>query len=98
MFPIITPDELVEEAKRLRKHKEATGILTAIAALSEIYSSYPGQDESEKVKRCIAALRPPYGIRYVLLFGDSDMMPVRHTKTDRNNKNAADTAFYSADL
>ena len=98
MLLIITPNDFVEEAKRLRQHKEETGILTTIATLSQIYSTYPGQDEAEKVKRCIAALCAPNGIRYVLLFGDSDLMPVRYTKTDRKHKDAADTAFYATDL
>ena len=59
MLPIITPDDFVEEAQRSRKHKEQTGILTTIAALSEIHSSYPGHDEVKKVKRRIAALSTP---------------------------------------
>jgi hypothetical protein len=98
MLLIITPDAFVDEANRLRRHKEETGMLTTITSLSQIYLSYPGPDEAEKVKRCIAALHAPYGIRYVLLFGDSDVMPVRYTKTDRRSDHAADTAFYATDL
>ena len=98
MLLIITPDAFLQEAVRLKEHKENTGVLTTVVPLSTVYKSYSGRDEAEKVKRCIAALHAPNGIRYVLLLGDSDMMPVRYTKTDRRSDDAADTAFYATDL
>jgi hypothetical protein len=98
MLLIVTPDDFLTEARRLATHKEETGILTTVRSLGDIDSTYPGKDDAEKVKRCIEALRAPNGLRYVLLFGDSDVMPVRYTKTDRKQAAAADTAFYPTDL
>jgi hypothetical protein len=98
MLLIIAPDSFLSAAKRLKEHKERTGVLTTVVSLSAVYGDYQGRDEAEKVKRCIAALQRSKSIRYVLLMGDSDIMPVRYTKTDRGDEKACDTAFYATDL
>jgi hypothetical protein len=73
-------------------------MLTRVITLDDVYRIYPGRDEAEKVKQCIAHFHKDTGIGFVLLMGDSDKFPVRFTKTDRKYAAAFDTAFYPTDL
>ena len=73
-------------------------MLTTVITLEKVYQDYSGTDEAEKVKCCIHQRVHEQGIRYVLLMGDSDILPVRFTKTDRKDAASKDTAFYATDL
>lgn len=92
---IIAPDEFVDELTSLKQFKDATGRPTLLVGLSYIYQNFSGADEPEQVKRCIAHYEQSYGVRYVLLAGDSDKFPVRYCKaynTEWGNK------YYPSDL
>ena len=95
---ILTPTHLKEELEPLKRHKEATGITTLILSLDSLYEVFPGRDEAEKVKRCIAHYHQNEGIGHVMLVGDSDVFPVRYTTTDRVCEEAFNTAFCPTDL
>jgi hypothetical protein len=75
---IITPEEFREEADRLRKFKSQTKRPTLLLTLDYIYSNFVGVDEAEQVKKAIAHYEDLYGIKYVLLLGDCDQVPVRY--------------------
>ncbi len=98
MLLIITPIQFVSPLHFLKLHKERTGTPTTIVTLDVVYQEYAGRDEAEKVKQCIALFHQKQGIRYVLLAGDSDVFPVRYTKTDREDGKAFNSAFYPTDL
>lgn len=98
MLLIITPSQFTSVLDALKVHKEKHSMLTTIIALEKIYQDYSGTDEAEKVKRCIHQRVHEQGIRFVLLIGDSDVFPVRFTKTDRKHAASKDTAFYATDL
>jgi hypothetical protein len=98
MLLIITPTKFLSAVYPLQKHKEQTGILTKIVTLEYVNTNYTQKDPAERVKRCIADLYQKEGHRFVLLVGDSDIFPVRYTKTDRANPDACNTAFYPTDL
>jgi parallel beta-helix repeat protein len=76
---IIAPDEFIDELKLLKDFKDATGRPTILLSLSEIYSnpSCTGVDAPEKIKKCIAHYEKSTGIKYVMLVGDVDKLPVR---------------------
>ncbi len=95
---IVTPQEFVQELEPLREHKTRTGIRAHVVALESIFKDFPGADEAEKVKRCLAQYKTKNGIQYAMLIGDSERFPVRYTTTDRGTPAAHNYAFYSADL
>ena len=66
---IITPPEFKDEAERLAEHKNNLGVSTFVKTTDEIYASYSGRDEPEKIKYFIKDAIEQYGIKYVLLFG-----------------------------
>ena len=66
---IITPQQFNSQALRLAEHKNRHGVETIVKTTDEIYSSYSGRDEAEKIKYAIKDAIEKYGIKYVLLFG-----------------------------
>jgi hypothetical protein len=77
---IIAPDEFMPALAPLETHKEATGIDTVRLSLESIYANYwfsRGVDEPEQIKLAIEHYHRDHGVRYVMLVGDSDKLPVR---------------------
>jgi hypothetical protein len=70
----------------------------AFAALEDILRGEPGADDAEKLKRYLFDLHSLRGLRYALLAGDADVLPVRYMCLDRVTKEAFDYAFYPSDL
>lgn len=71
-----------------------TELVTLEAALAE----GEGADDAERLKRHLYARWRRGGLRYVLLVGDADVMPVRYMVLDRNTEPAFNYAFYPSDL
>jgi hypothetical protein len=95
---IITPQEFVESVRPLADHKNRTGIATKIISLEHIYQAYPGRDEAEKVKHCLALFQPNNYVRYAMLVGDVDRFPVRFTKWWLDRGPEFHTIFVPGDL
>lgn len=95
---IVTPQAFAAQLEPLRTHKVRTGIRTLIVTLESVLQGFPGIDEAEKVKRCLAKYKTDHGLQYAMLVGDAEHFPVRYTTTDRGTPAAHDYAFYSADL
>ena len=74
---IVAPDEFIDELKPLKRFKDASARPTLLLSLTQVYESFPGVDEPEKVKRCIAHYEATNGMDYVMLVGDVDKFPVR---------------------
>ncbi len=95
---ILTPQEFLEVLTPLEAHKNGTGLATRIVTLETIKAAYPGRDEAEGVKRCLADYYSRHRLKYAMLVGDCDKFPVRYTCTDRTDPRACNTAFYPANL
>lgn len=74
---IIAPDDFMDEVQPLKRFKDASGRPTILRSLTQIYSSFPGADQAEKVKYAIEHYTSVYGIQYVMLVGDIDRFPAR---------------------
>jgi hypothetical protein len=71
---------------------------TQLFTLETILPTQAGADDPEKLKRFLFTRWRDHGLRYVLLVGDADLMPVRFMALDRVTPAAFDTAFYPSDL
>jgi len=60
--------------------------------------AHDGADEAERLKRALYVRLREHGMRYVLLVGDADRLPVRYMMLDRVHESAFDVAFYASDL
>ena len=73
---IICPDGWEKILEKLKEHKEKHGIKTIIFSLKDLEGK-EGRDEAEKIKYFIKEAIEKYGIKYVLLVGSIDKMPIR---------------------
>lgn len=77
-YLIITADSLKEVYTELVNWKKFKGIDPTIKTIEEINASYQGVTLQEKIKRCIYEIFDRYGLRYVLLGGDVDIIPTQN--------------------
>ncbi len=89
-----------------RFHKVMEGYLayrqaqrpTEWASLESVLKDSPGVDDPERLKRWLYRAWRERRVRYVLLVGDADIVPVRYMVLDRVTPSAFDYAFYPSDL
>lgn len=62
----------------LLSHHESNGLTTKILTVEEIENSYEGVDRQEKIRNAIKDHYNNDGTEYVLLAGDSDIIPPRY--------------------
>ena len=97
---IITPELFEDELEPLEQFKDATGRPTEIVTLEDIYLSYGGADKAEQIKNCIAAYEAAHNIKYVMLVGDVDKLPIRYFLVQTNNDTGSKVnwfAYYMTD-
>ncbi|MCJ7572524.1 MAG: C25 family cysteine peptidase [Candidatus Thermoplasmatota archaeon] len=83
---IIAPKNFENELKPLVNHKNSYGIKTKLVSLSDVYDEtfWLGRDQAEKVKYFIKNSIENWGIKYVLLVGSFNKMPVRYVYNDES--------------
>ena len=100
---IITPDDLSNFFVPLVQHKQQHGIMSKIIPLDDIYSGVffqvEGRDNAEKIKYFIKNSIEQWNVKYVMLVGGKDMMPVRYTTvTSASEPSTIITDLYYADI
>lgn len=77
-YLIVTNDEMSNSFERLADWKTARGIPARVVTLSWILSRYTvGVDEQEKIRAFLRDAYERWGTRWVLLGGDSGILPTR---------------------
>ena len=77
-FLIVTNDEMADEFQRLADHKTAQGLNALVATREEIAANFRnGADIQETVRMFIRDAYEKWGTEYVLLGGDTDVLPAR---------------------
>ncbi len=94
---IVAPERFHELLNDFARHKQAI-LPTDLVSLEQILRDSPGTDDPERLKRYIYQQWRDHQLRYILLVGDADVMPVRYMVLDRVTKPAYDYAFYPSDL
>jgi hypothetical protein len=77
-YLIITSDELVPAFQKLADWKTASGVPAAVRTLSFIREQYPAAvDDPERIRMFIRDAYGRWGTRWVLLGGDTELIPPR---------------------
>jgi len=76
---IITPNIFISKLQPLVEHKNNYGISTNLKTVEGIYNEYEGRDNPEKIKYFIKDAIEQWNIKYVLLVGNMDLIPMRKT-------------------
>ncbi|MEK7867514.1 MAG: C25 family cysteine peptidase [Planctomycetota bacterium] len=92
---IVAPKEFCGALEEFVEFKRAR-LETTLVAIEDVGAE--GTDEPERLKRFLHDAWRHRGLRYVLLVGDADVLPVRYMVLDRCTEPAFDYAFYPSDL
>jgi len=76
---IVSPDIFTSELQSLIDHKNNHGLSTDLKTVEDIYNEYDGRDNPEKIKYFIKDAIETWNIKYVLLVGDTSLVPMRTT-------------------
>ncbi len=94
---IVAPDRFQRDLTQFRAYRVAQRP-TELVSLQSILKSTQGVDDPERLKRWLYKAWKDRNVRYVLLVGDADLLPVRYMVLDRVTPAAFDYAFYPSDL
>ncbi|RLG64719.1 hypothetical protein DRN89_02440, partial [archaeon] len=76
-YLIITREDFVSALQPLIEEKESHGLKVKTLTIESILSNYNGSDVPEKIRNAIKDYYDRYGIEWVLLAGDDDIIPAR---------------------
>ncbi|MCD6221042.1 hypothetical protein J7K25_02645 [bacterium] len=76
-YIIITNSTLASYFQPLIDHKIKRGLRARIVTTDDIYANYPGIDRQEQIRNFIKDAYTNWGIDYVLLGGDTEIIPKR---------------------
>jgi hypothetical protein len=102
-YLIITGSGLENAVDLLVQWKQSIGFSVSTVTTSWISSNYSGSDLSQKIRNFLIDKYIPWGIQYVLLAGDINIIPMRHCYPDPSNHGTDEdycppTDYYYADL
>ncbi|MBD3343804.1 MAG: hypothetical protein GF401_01925 [Chitinivibrionales bacterium] len=82
-YIIITADDegFLEQADRLAEWKRQKGLKTLVATVDSIENVVEGFDRAHKIRNFLKHAWEEWGIVWVLLLGDYDIIPARHVST-----------------
>jgi hypothetical protein len=98
-YLIVCPDGLAAAFEPLAAWKTMKGVRAGIVTLDDICSdpAYSGADAAAEVRNCIAALHAERGVTWVLLGGDTGLVPARNAYDPVFNQGIPCDLYY-ADL
>src|SRR5262245_3761041 len=76
-YVIVTSDALVPQFQRLADWKTQAGIPAVVRSMTTIRQEYPGTDDADRVRRFIRDAYSSWGTKWVLLGGDTPIIPTR---------------------
>ncbi|MBD3368328.1 MAG: T9SS type A sorting domain-containing protein [Candidatus Eisenbacteria bacterium] len=76
-YLIITGGSYASTFQELADWKTMKGVPAEVVTTSDIYATYPGVDNQEKIRNCIIDYYQNDGTIYVLLAGDTNVVPTR---------------------
>jgi hypothetical protein len=97
-YIIITSSSLEHSLEFFKNWKELIGFNVEIVTVSWITSNYEGRDTAEQIRNFLIDVYGRWEITYVLLAGDSSIIPMRYTYQPVSSEKAIPTDFYYADL
>ncbi|HEX9794189.1 MAG TPA: C25 family cysteine peptidase [Planctomycetota bacterium] len=94
----VAPRQWTTALEPLREFRAGEMRAEVVALEDLLAATAEGADAAERLKRYLYGRWQHDGLRYLLLVGDVDVMPVRFMTLDRNTTAAFDYAFYASDL
>src|SRR5437870_1297264 len=80
-YVIITDETMQPQFQRLADWKTESGVPAAVRTMTFIRQQYAGADDAERIRTFIRDAYTRWGTKWVLLGGDTDVIPVRFGTT-----------------
>jgi hypothetical protein len=101
-YVIIINESVASAVTNLKQWKETVGYQVNIVNTSDIYLTYTGEDKPEKIRNFLIDKYAEWGIKYVLIIGSHNSLPMRYCYPDPQNHDGGNwkipTDHYYADL
>ena len=97
-YLVITTPELFAAAQPLVTFRQSQGLITAFADINQIMTTSSGINPVEKLRNhlILEYVTAPY--TYLLLIGDTDLIPIAHLTPEPNGNETVPSDFYYSDL
>lgn len=86
-YVVITTEALASAVSPLVVWKQSIGYSVNVVTTTWIEANYSGADLQERIRNFLIDKYAEWGIEYVLLAGDIDVLPMRHCFPDPSNHN-----------
>jgi len=94
-YVIVTSDELAPQFQRLADWKTQEGVPAVVRTLTFVRQQYPfGADDADRIRQFIRDAYSRWGTKWVLLGGDTDVIPTRYAFTTFYGGEAIATDLY----
>ncbi len=98
-YLVVTNEALAPEFDDLLEYRQERGLRTALRTKEWVVRNYPGRDTPEKIRNMIIDYFQNRGLSYVLLAGDTAVVPVRRIRVRVGNETGdIPTDLYYGDL
>ena len=102
-YVFIADESVISTLMNFKQWKETVGYNVKIVNTSYIYTNYEGEDKPEQIRNFLIDKYAEWGIKYVLLVGSHNSIPMRYCYPDptvhEDNSNwKVPTDYYYADL
>ncbi len=97
LLVVVCPAEWTKDLAAYVKLRSQS-LRVEVAAMEDVLHAEPGEDAPSRLKRFLFRKWRGEGLRYALLVGDADTLPVRFMVLDRKTDAAFNYAFYASDL
>jgi hypothetical protein len=97
-YLVITTPELYNAAQGLITFRQNQGLITAFADINQILASSPGANPPEKLRNYLFLEYITAPFTYLLLIGDTDVVPIAYLTPEPNGINTVPSDFYYSDL
>lgn len=97
-YIIITKDNLFSAFDSLVDWKNSIGFTTKLVSYDSIIAQYPGSQAADKVRNFLIDKYDTWGIHYLLLAGNVDMIPMKLCFPDPGHNYDTPTDYYFAEL
>lgn len=97
-YVIITKDNLFSAFDSLVNWKNSIGFTTKLVSYDSIITQYPGAQAADKVRNFLIDKYEVWGIHYLLIAGNIDMIPMKLCFPDPGHNYDTPTDYYFAEL
>jgi hypothetical protein len=97
-YLIITTEGLRPYFQPLKRWKTRKGVPAEIVCIEAITFAYPGSDIQEKIRNCIKDFHTTCGTDWVLLGGDTQIVPDREARVNLSDRPYLPCDLYYSDL